>query len=89
MELGIAVMKKVCLWLGHVKRMGKAAVRDSCLTESYGHRRAERSKLRWLDCVTDDLANVGVRNHRRRAKDRTKWSSSGRYSTKNTAALAN
>jgi hypothetical protein len=89
MELGIAVMKKGCLLLGHVKRMSKAAVRDSCLTESYVHRRTERSKLRWLYCVTDDLANIGVRNHRKRAKDRTEWSSSGRYSTKKNATLDN
>ena len=71
---GYSCHEKGCPWLWHVIRMGKAAVRKwQLLTDSCGHRRAERSKLRWLDCVTGDLANVGVRNHGRRAKDRTKW----------------
>jgi hypothetical protein len=41
--------------------------------ESLDHRQAGWPKLWWLDCVTDDLADVCVRSWGRRAKSWEKW----------------
>ena len=42
-------------------------------SETWGHRRHGRPKLRWLDGVTHDLTKIGVRNWRRNTQDRDTW----------------
>jgi hypothetical protein len=32
-----------------------------------------RPRLRWLNCVEDDLKTLGVRRQRKRAEDREEW----------------
>jgi hypothetical protein len=36
-------------------------------------RKAGRSKLRWLDCIANDLKSVGVERWRKTAEDRSVW----------------
>jgi hypothetical protein len=38
-----------------------------------GRREPGRPRLRWLDCVGDDLKTLGVRRCRKMAEDREEW----------------
>jgi hypothetical protein len=38
-----------------------------------GTRRLGKPKLRWLESDEEDLKNVGVRNWRRKSRDRDEW----------------
>jgi hypothetical protein len=38
-----------------------------------GRRKPGRLRLRWLECVQDDLKTLGVRRWRKRAEDHKEW----------------
>jgi hypothetical protein len=38
-----------------------------------GKRKVGRPKLRWLDCIENDLKFVGVKRWRKKAEDRSAW----------------
>jgi hypothetical protein len=38
-----------------------------------GRRKPRRPRLRWLDCVEDDLKTLGVRTWRKRVEDGEGW----------------
>ena len=47
--------------------------RNLTLLKPEGTRRAGKPKLRWLESVQEDLKNMGVRNWRRKSRDRDEW----------------
>ena len=55
-------------WAGNVMRM-----QDNFPCKPEGRRRAGRPNLRWIDGVTKDAKNLGVRNWRARARDSDDW----------------
>ena len=51
-------------WLGNID---EAATHERLLSaQDWRHTRTGLPKLRWLDFVTDELADVGVRDRKRR-----------------------
>jgi hypothetical protein len=61
-------------WAGHVVRMDdERMVKRVFLGNPGGRRKPRRPRLRWLDCVEDDLKTLGVRRWRKRTEDREEW----------------
>jgi hypothetical protein len=61
-------------WAGHVVRMDdERMVKRVFLGDPGGRRKPRRPRLRWLDCVEDDLKTLGVRRWRKMAKDCEEW----------------
>jgi len=54
---------------GHVVRMSD----DRTVKKPDGRRNAERSKLRWLDCIENNLKLMGVKRWWNKAEDRLMW----------------
>jgi hypothetical protein len=53
-------------WVGHVVRMDdERMVKRVFLGNPGGRRKPGRPRLRWLDCVEDDLKALGVRRWRK------------------------
>jgi hypothetical protein len=48
-------------------------VNRAFLGNTGGIRKPGRPRLRWLNCVEDDLKTLGVRRRRKRAEDRKEW----------------
>jgi hypothetical protein len=38
-----------------------------------GRRKAGRPKLRWMDCIENDLKSMGVQRWRKKTEDRSIW----------------
>ena len=58
-------------WLGHVFSMQELdPCRKLAVLKPEGTRRVGKPQLRWLESDEGDLKNVGVRNWRRKSRDR-------------------
>jgi hypothetical protein len=57
---------------GHlVRKSGDRTVKKVFLWKPDGRREAGRPKLRWLDCIENDLKSVDVKRWRKKAQDRS------------------
>lgn len=63
-------------WLGHIERMPEErGVKKVYRQKPEGRRLPGRPRKRWLDCVEEDLKELGVRGWRRKGLDREEWRS--------------
>jgi hypothetical protein len=63
-------------WAGHVVRMSDdRTVKRVFVGKPDGRRKAGRPKLRWLDCTENDLKSTAVKRWRKKAEDRSVWTS--------------
>ena len=46
---------------------------DRAVKKSDGRRKAERPKLRWLDCIANNLKSMGVKKWRNKPENRLMW----------------
>jgi hypothetical protein len=61
-------------WVGHLVRMSRdGTVKKVFLGRTDGRRKVGRPKLRWLDCIENDLKFMGVKKWRKKAEHRTVW----------------
>jgi hypothetical protein len=59
-------------WAGYVVRMSDdGTVKKVFLGKPDGRRKAGRPKLRWLDCIENDLQLMGVKRWRKKAEGRS------------------
>ncbi|KAI4464236.1 hypothetical protein MML48_3g00008106 [Holotrichia oblita] len=68
------IKKQRIKWLGHVWRAGEEAhIRTLMTWRPSGLRRRGRPRSKWMEEVTRDLEEKGVRNWQRKAMDRRLW----------------
>jgi hypothetical protein len=60
-------------WADHVRMDDERMVKRVFLGNPGGRRKPGRPRLRWLDCVEDDLKALVVRRWRKKAEDREEW----------------
>ena len=61
-------------WVGHVVRMSDGrTVKTVFLGRPDGSRKTGRPKLRWFDCIENDLKLMHVKRWRKKAEDRSVW----------------
>jgi hypothetical protein len=61
-------------WAGHIVRVDdERMVKRVFLGNPGGRKKPKRPRLRWLDCVEDDLKILGVRRWRKRVEDHEEW----------------
>jgi hypothetical protein len=61
-------------WAGHVVRVDdERMVKRVFLGNPEGRKKPKRPRLRWLDCVEDDLKILGVRRWRKSVEDHEEW----------------
>ena len=71
-NISVLCKKSRLRWFGHVKRKDSNYVgRYTLEMEPPGKRRRGRPKLRWLDCITSDMKDMGATEED--AKDRLRW----------------
>jgi hypothetical protein len=57
-------------WAGHVVGMSvDRTIKKVFLGKPGGRRKAGRPKLRWLDCIENDLKSMSVKRWRKKAED--------------------
>jgi hypothetical protein len=61
-------------WAGHVVRMSDdRTVKKIFLGKPDGSRKVARPKLRWLDCIENDLKWMCVKRSKKKTEDRSVW----------------
>ena len=67
-------------WAGHMIRMDDGRTVKKIFEGNPGGRKYRgRPRLRWLDCLEEDLRRMGVRRWRKKAENRNGLSSSRRH----------
>jgi hypothetical protein len=73
-DIVISIKVRRLDWAGHVVRMvDERIVKRVFLGNPGGRRKPRRPRLRWLDCVEDDLKTLGVKRLRKRVVDLEEW----------------
>jgi hypothetical protein len=68
------IKKKRFEWIGHIVIMGHGgALKKISESKPEGRRRMGRSRLRWLEDVSDDLREMKFKRWRQKAVDRDEW----------------
>jgi hypothetical protein len=61
-------------WADHLVRMSDDwTVKKVFLGKPDGGRKVGRPKLRWIDCIENDLKLMGIKGRRKKAEDRSVW----------------
>jgi hypothetical protein len=61
-------------WAGHLVRMSDGrTVKKVFVGKPDGRRKAGRPKLRWLDCIENDVKSMGVKRRRKKSEDVSVW----------------
>jgi hypothetical protein len=56
-----------------VRMSDDRTVKKVFLGKPAGRRKAGRPKLKWLDCIENDLKSLGVKRWKKKAEDRSVW----------------
>jgi hypothetical protein len=65
---------RILEWAGLLVRISYVRkVKKVFLGKPDGRRKAGRPKLRWLDCIENDLKSKGVKRWRKKAEGRSVW----------------
>jgi len=57
-------------WAGHVVRMSvDRTIKKVFLGKADGQRKPGRPKLRWLDCIENDLKSMGLKRCEKKTED--------------------
>jgi hypothetical protein len=73
-NIGPTIKARRLEWAGHLVRMSDdRTVKKVSVGKPDGRRKVGRPKLKWLDCIKNDLKFMGVKRWRKKSEDRSVW----------------